>query len=91
MVKFIFLAHLPVDHLADPVVSIIIIIKWTRKELKQMDQRKIMTMHKALHPGDDVDRLYVLRKEVFYSPNRLGCISHEKKEKESESVALRIA
>ena len=22
-----------------------------------------MTMHKALHPRDDVDRLYVLRKE----------------------------
>ena len=22
-----------------------------------------MTMHKALHPGDDVDRLYVSRKE----------------------------
>ena len=38
---------------------------WTRDELKQMDQRtrKIMTMHKALHPRDDVDRLYVSRKE----------------------------
>ena len=41
-------------------------LKWTRKELKQMDQRtiKLMTMHKALHPRDDVDRLlYVPRKE----------------------------
>ena len=30
-----------------------------------MDQRtrKLMTMHKALHPKDDVDRLYVSRKE----------------------------
>ena len=30
-----------------------------------MDQRtrKLMTMHKALNPRDDVDRLYVLRKE----------------------------
>ena len=30
-----------------------------------MDQRtwKLMTMHKALHPGDDVDKLYVARKE----------------------------
>ena len=30
-----------------------------------MDQRtrKLMTMHKALHPSDDVDRLYVSRKE----------------------------
>ena len=36
----------------------------TRDELKQMDQRtkKLMTMHKALHPRDDVDRLYVSRK-----------------------------
>ena len=32
-------------------------VKWTREELKQMDQRtrKLMTMHKALHPRDDVD------------------------------------
>ena len=40
-------------------------LKWTREELKQMDQRtrKLMTMHKALYPRDDVDRLYVSRKE----------------------------
>ena len=40
-------------------------LKWTRKELKQMDQRtrKLMTIHKALHSRDDVDRQYVLRKE----------------------------
>ena len=40
-------------------------LKWTREELKQKDQRtrKLMTMHKALHPRDDVDRLYVSRKE----------------------------
>ena len=40
-------------------------LKWTRDELKQMDQRtrKLMTMHKALHRRDDVDRLYVSRKE----------------------------
>ena len=39
--------------------------KWTRDELKQMDERtrKLMTMHKALHPRDDVDRLYVSWKE----------------------------
>ena len=39
--------------------------KWTRDELKQMDQRtrKLMTMHKALHHRDDVDRLYVSRKK----------------------------
>ena len=40
-------------------------LKWTRDELKQMDQRtrKLMTMHKALHPRDNVDRPYVSRKE----------------------------
>ena len=34
-------------------------VKWTRDELKQMDQRtrKLMTMHKVLHPRDNVDRL----------------------------------
>ena len=41
------------------------ILKWTRDELKRMDQRtrKLMTMHKALRPRDNVDRLYVSRKE----------------------------
>ena len=40
-------------------------VKWNREELKQMDQRtrKLMTMHKALHPRDVVDRLFVSRKE----------------------------
>ena len=40
-------------------------LKWTREELQQMDQRarKLMTMYKALHHRDDVDRLYVSRKE----------------------------
>ena len=39
--------------------------KLTRDELYQMDQRtsKLITMHKALHSRDDVDRLYVYRKE----------------------------
>ena len=39
-------------------------LKWTRDELKQMDQRtrKLMTMHKALYPRDDIDRVYVSRK-----------------------------
>ena len=39
-------------------------LKWTREELRQMDQRtrKLMTMHKELHPRDDVDILYVPRK-----------------------------
>ena len=40
-------------------------LKWTRDKLKQMDQRtrKLITMHKALHPRDDVDRLYLSWKE----------------------------
>ena len=40
-------------------------LKWTDDELKQMDKRtrKLMTMIKALYPRDDVDRLYVSRKE----------------------------
>ena len=39
-------------------------LKWIKDELRQMDQtRKLMTMHKALHPRDDADRLYVPRKE----------------------------
>ena len=35
-------------------------LKWTRDKLRQMN---LMTMHEALHPRDDVDRLYVPRKE----------------------------
>ena len=40
-------------------------MKWTRDELKEMYQRtrKLMKIHKALHPRDDVGRLYVPRKE----------------------------
>ena len=38
-----------------------------------MDQRtrKLMTMHKALHPWDDVDRSYASRKE---GGRELACI-----------------
>ena len=40
-------------------------LKWTRDELKQADQRKrkLMTMHRALHPRDEVDRIYISKKE----------------------------
>ena len=40
-------------------------LKWTREELKQMDQgtRKLMIMHEALHLRHDSDRLYISRKE----------------------------
>ena len=39
--------------------------KWTKEELKQMNQRtrKLMTMHKALDPRDYIYRLYTSRKE----------------------------
>ena len=40
-------------------------LEWTGDELKQLDQRtrKLTTMYLALHPRDDIDRLYVSRKE----------------------------
>lgn len=40
------------------------IIHWTTEELKAMDRksRKTLTMHGALHPKSDVDRLYLPRK-----------------------------
>ena len=44
-------------------------LKWIREELNQMDQRtkkkqqKLMTIHKALHLRDNIDRLYVSGKE----------------------------
>ena len=39
-------------------------LKWTRDELRQMEERtrKLMTMHKTSHPRDDIDRLYVSMK-----------------------------
>ena len=42
-----------------------LILKWIKEELKQMDQitRKLKIMNKTLYPRDDVDRLYVSRKE----------------------------
>ena len=60
-------------------------LKWSRDELKQMDQRtrKLMTMHKALHPRDDVDSLYASRKwegkQLYGRFKRLiNNISHDK-------------
>ena len=39
-------------------------LKWTKEELQQMNQRtrKLMTMHKALDPSDDLNRVYLSRK-----------------------------
>ena len=54
-------------------------LKWTRDELRQMDQRtrKLITMHKALYPRDDVDRLHVLsiqRLEDYIEKHERGLI-----------------
>ena len=40
-------------------------IKWTKEELRKIDRRtrKLMNMHRALHSGADVDRLYMKRAE----------------------------
>ena len=39
------------------------VLDWRKDELREMDRmtRKIMTMHGALHPKSDVDRVYVSR------------------------------
>ena len=41
------------------------ILKWNTDELKSLDRRtrKFMTMHGALHPKSDIDRVY-LSKEM---------------------------
>ena len=41
------------------------LLKWTKDELRAMDRktRKTMTMHRALHPQADVDRLYLPRSK----------------------------
>ena len=59
LIKEINTWAVPLDRYSGPF------FKWTRDELRQMDQRtrKLMTIHKALHPRDDVDRLHVPRKE----------------------------
>ena len=40
-------------------------INWTHGELEALDRRvcKLMTMHNALHPKSDIDRLYLPRRE----------------------------
>ena len=40
-------------------------LKWTRDELKKMDERtrKLMIMNKTLHPIDDDDRLYIYQEK----------------------------
>lgn len=42
------------------------ILKWTVEEIKELDTktRKLLTMHKGLHPKSDVDRLYIPRMDA---------------------------
>ena len=49
-------------------------LKRTRKELHQMDQRtrKPITMYKDLHPRDDVDILYCVKKRRRKRPCKLS-------------------
>ena len=48
-----------------------------RDELKQMDQRtrKLMTMHKTLHPRDDVYRMTITRKQNRKKNNSMGVLN----------------
>ena len=41
-------------------------LDWRKEEIQELDRRtrKLMTMHKALHPKSNVDRLYISRNEV---------------------------
>ena len=41
------------------------ILKWNVEEIKELDRktRKLLTMHKGLHPKSDIDRLYLSRKD----------------------------
>ena len=40
-------------------------LEWTKLEKEELDRdtRKLLTIHKALHPKSDVDRLYLPRNE----------------------------
>ena len=40
-------------------------INWKKEKMSKFDRRarKLLTMHKAHHPKDDVHRLYIKRKE----------------------------
>ena len=59
LIKGISTWAVPLDRYSGPF------LKCTGDELKQMEQRtrKLITMHKTLLPRDEVDRLYVSRKE----------------------------
>ena len=41
------------------------VVEWTKDELKQIDRRtrKMIAMHRGMHPRSDVDRMYVEREK----------------------------
>ena len=51
------------------------VLEWRFDKLKELDRktRKLLTIHKGLHPKSDVDRLYVSRKEG--GKGRVSCES----------------
>ena len=54
-------------------------LKWTKDELKQMDQRtrKTMTMHKAFHPRDDLtDYMYQEKRREVDLPASMTAFTH---------------
>ena len=54
-------------------------LKWTREELEQMDQRtrKLMTMHKALHPETTLtDYMYLEKREEEDLPASKTPLTH---------------
>ena len=54
-------------------------LKWTRDELKQIDQRtrKLMTMLKALHLRDDVDYMFQEKREEEDLPALKTALMHQ--------------
>ena len=58
------------------------VLKWRFDELKELDRktRKLLTIHKGLHPKSDVERLCVSRKE-----GERGLVSCETKIRSEEN------
>ena len=59
------------------------IVKWTKSELDEIDRktRTIVTLNKELHPGSDIDRLYVSRTKG--GRGLIGCKMRVKAEENS--------
>ena len=54
-------------HLGNPFVAYTEpFVKWTTEDLTQSNQetRKLMTIHKAMHPRDDIHKLYLSSKRT---------------------------